>query len=52
MKFLNVLLQCFKVYFVYKKLKKKGLIRTDYALCDVLMTGLKHVDELEKLEKI
>lgn len=46
MKFLKIIYQCINVYFVYKKLNKKGLLRTEYSLANILTVGLKHTEEL------
>lgn len=46
MKYLKIIYQCINVYFVYKKLNRKGLLRTEYSLANILTTGLKHTEEL------
>lgn len=42
MKNLRIIYECIKLYFVYKELKKKGFMSTNYSLSDLLITGLKH----------
>lgn len=46
MKYLKIIYQCIKIYFVYRELNKKGLLRTEYSLVNILTTGLKHTEEL------